>query len=154
MAARLLTRLPSAPSRHIRQCQTSASRSLLRSLIPSKAPSQCQDFRVGSAPFTTSSVRSALSASQRPVTMQQSRTLSSKASEEEKEELPPLKYDDGFIKETLNCTRVIACVGLSSNWVRPSYFAMKYMQVDSFTRDMCDARSELAYGATRPKAFA
>jgi len=64
--------------------------------------------------------------------MQQSRTLSSKASEEEKEELPPLKYDDGFIKETLNCTRVIACVGLSSNWVRPSYFAMKYMQAKGF----------------------
>ena len=37
-------------------------------------------------------------------------------------------YSDDYIKKILTKTSVIALVGASSNWNRPSYFAMKYMQ--------------------------
>jgi len=39
-----------------------------------------------------------------------------------------LRYDDDFIRRILKTTRVIAMVGASPNWVRPSNFAMKYLQ--------------------------
>jgi len=39
-----------------------------------------------------------------------------------------LRYDDDFIRRILKSTRVIAMVGASANWVRPSNFAMKYLQ--------------------------
>jgi len=41
-------------------------------------------------------------------------------------------YDDSYIKEILADTRTIAMVGASTNWNRPSYFAMKYLQAKGF----------------------
>jgi uncharacterized protein len=40
----------------------------------------------------------------------------------------PLIYDDEYIRDILRRTRVIALVGASTNWNRPSYFVMKYLQ--------------------------
>lgn len=37
-------------------------------------------------------------------------------------------YDDAFIRDILHSVKVVAMVGASANWNRPSYFAMKYMQ--------------------------
>lgn len=37
-------------------------------------------------------------------------------------------YADAYISGILRETRVIAMVGASPNWNRPSYFAMKYLQ--------------------------
>ena len=41
-------------------------------------------------------------------------------------------YDDDYIRSILRETNVIAMVGASSNWNRPSYFAMKYLQRKRF----------------------
>ncbi|MGP1394670.1 MAG: CoA-binding protein [Inquilinaceae bacterium] len=38
------------------------------------------------------------------------------------------RYDDAYILGILDGTRTIAMVGASANWVRPSFFAMKYLQ--------------------------
>ena len=40
----------------------------------------------------------------------------------------PLAYPDALIRRILIEVRTIAMVGASPNWVRPSYFAMKYLQ--------------------------
>lgn len=37
-------------------------------------------------------------------------------------------YDDDYIRGILRQVNVIAMVGASANWNRPSYFAMKYLQ--------------------------
>ena len=37
-------------------------------------------------------------------------------------------YDDDYIRAILRSVNVIAMVGASPNWNRPSYFAMKYLQ--------------------------
>lgn len=42
------------------------------------------------------------------------------------------RYDDDYIRQILRETKVIAMVGASSNWNRPSYFAMKYLQKKGF----------------------
>ena len=39
-----------------------------------------------------------------------------------------LTYSDGFLRGILQRVKVIAMVGASSNWNRPSYFVMKYLQ--------------------------
>ena len=39
-----------------------------------------------------------------------------------------LTYSDDYIAEILDTTKTIAIVGASPNWVRPSHFAMKYLQ--------------------------
>ena len=39
-----------------------------------------------------------------------------------------LAYPDSLIRRVLDETRTIAKVGASANWVRPSNFAMKYLQ--------------------------
>ena len=39
-----------------------------------------------------------------------------------------LSYDDAHMKRILREVRTIAMVGASPNWVRPSNFAMKYLQ--------------------------
>jgi predicted CoA-binding protein len=41
-------------------------------------------------------------------------------------------YTDDFIKETLGRVRVIAVVGASANWNRPSFFVMKYLQAKGY----------------------
>jgi len=40
----------------------------------------------------------------------------------------PLQYDDALLRGILKDTRTIAMVGVSPKWVRPSNFAMKYLQ--------------------------
>src|SRR5690349_8344974 len=42
------------------------------------------------------------------------------------------RYDDGYVRSILDKVRVIAMVGASPNWNRPSYFAMKYLQGKGF----------------------
>lgn len=42
------------------------------------------------------------------------------------------RYEDDHIRGILRETEVIAMVGASSNWNRPSYFAMKYLQRKHF----------------------
>ena len=42
--------------------------------------------------------------------------------------MTPLHYDDALILGILKAVRTIAMVGASPNWVRPSNFAMKYLQ--------------------------
>ncbi len=37
-------------------------------------------------------------------------------------------YEDEYIRAILRRTRTIAMVGASARWVRPSFFAMKYLQ--------------------------
>ncbi len=44
----------------------------------------------------------------------------------------PLVYEDAEIEGILRDVRVVAMVGASPNWVRPSNFAMKYMQGKGF----------------------
>ena len=39
-----------------------------------------------------------------------------------------LTYPDALIRRALDQTKTIAMVGASANWVRPSNFAMKYLQ--------------------------
>ena len=39
-----------------------------------------------------------------------------------------LYYPDWLIRRILRETRIIAMVGASDRWIRPSYFAMKYLQ--------------------------
>ncbi len=46
--------------------------------------------------------------------------------------MEPLDYDDGFIRGILRRTKVIAMVGASTNWTRPSFFAMKYLQAKGY----------------------
>lgn len=41
-------------------------------------------------------------------------------------------YSDEFIRGILKDTKVIALVGASANWSRPSNFAMKYMQAKGY----------------------
>eukprot|EP00931_Biecheleriopsis_adriatica_P054749 TRINITY_DN32256_c0_g1_i1.p1 TRINITY_DN32256_c0_g1~~TRINITY_DN32256_c0_g1_i1.p1 ORF type:complete len:638 (-),score=134.14 TRINITY_DN32256_c0_g1_i1:27-1940(-) len=44
----------------------------------------------------------------------------------------PLSYPDEFIKDVLRSVKVVAMVGASENWNRPSYFAMKYLQIKGY----------------------
>ena len=39
-----------------------------------------------------------------------------------------LTYSNSHLAAVLKECRVVACVGLSGNWQRPSNFAMKYLQ--------------------------
>jgi len=39
---------------------------------------------------------------------------------------------DAFLKDILQRTRVIACVGLSTNPVRPSYYVARYLQLKGY----------------------
>src|SRR5215468_3631689 len=40
----------------------------------------------------------------------------------------PIPYSDAKIRRILSSVRTIAMIGASSNWNRPSYFVMKYLQ--------------------------
>ena len=44
----------------------------------------------------------------------------------------PLHYDDALLNRILKEVKTIAMVGASPNWVRPSNFAMKYLQGKGF----------------------
>jgi O-acetylhomoserine (thiol)-lyase len=44
----------------------------------------------------------------------------------------PIQYSDDYIKEVLGMCKVIAMVGASPQWNRPSYFAMKYLQTKGY----------------------
>ena len=41
-------------------------------------------------------------------------------------------YAEAYIRDILRNSKVIAMVGASTNWNRPSYFAMKYLQQKGF----------------------
>ena len=41
-------------------------------------------------------------------------------------------YDDKFIIDVLKDSKLVAMVGASASWNRPSFFAMKYMQQKGF----------------------
>ncbi len=41
-------------------------------------------------------------------------------------------YPESYIRGILNRVKVIAMVGASANWNRPSYFAMKYLQAKGY----------------------
>jgi len=41
-------------------------------------------------------------------------------------------YSDDYIRDILRSVNVIAMVGASPNWNRPSYFAMKYLQAKGY----------------------
>jgi predicted CoA-binding protein len=41
-------------------------------------------------------------------------------------------YDDKYILKILKDAKIVAMVGASANWNRPSFFAMKYMQQKGF----------------------
>ena len=43
-------------------------------------------------------------------------------------QIKPLFYEDDYIRGILKEVRTIAMAGASANWVRPSSFAMKYLQ--------------------------
>jgi predicted CoA-binding protein len=42
------------------------------------------------------------------------------------------RYPDSLLRQILQDTRIIAMVGSSDNWVRPSFFAMKYLQAKGY----------------------
>ena len=44
------------------------------------------------------------------------------------DQAPSLSYSDAFLRRILQEVKVIALVGASANWNRPSYFVMKYLQ--------------------------
>jgi predicted CoA-binding protein len=41
-------------------------------------------------------------------------------------------YGDDYLRDILRRSRTVAMVGASPNWVRPSYFAMKYLQAKGY----------------------
>jgi predicted CoA-binding protein len=41
-------------------------------------------------------------------------------------------YSDDYLRTILNETKIIAMVGASPHWNRPSYFAMKYLQTKGY----------------------
>ena len=43
------------------------------------------------------------------------------------------RYDDTYLRQVLRGVKTIAMVGASANWIRPSYFAMKYLLDHGFT---------------------
>jgi O-acetylhomoserine (thiol)-lyase len=50
------------------------------------------------------------------------------AKEREMSALDPIPYTDAKLRRILSTVRTIAMVGASTNWNRPSYFVMKYLQ--------------------------
>jgi predicted CoA-binding protein len=48
------------------------------------------------------------------------------------EPMPKLVYDDAYMRDVLKRVRTIAAVGMSANDMRPSYFAMLYLQTKGY----------------------
>jgi predicted CoA-binding protein len=46
--------------------------------------------------------------------------------------VPELEYPDAELRRILTEARVVAMVGASPKWVRPSHFVMKYLQVKGY----------------------
>jgi len=44
-----------------------------------------------------------------------------------------MEYSDAHLRETLKATKVIACVGISMNPVRPSYYVARYLTLKGYT---------------------
>ena len=44
-----------------------------------------------------------------------------------------MHYSDDLLKKTLQSTKTVACVGVSTNPVRPSYFVARYLTLKGFT---------------------
>ncbi|WP_298261406.1 CoA-binding protein [uncultured Litoreibacter sp.] len=44
-----------------------------------------------------------------------------------------MEYSDAHLKNVLKSTKVIACVGISANPVRPSYYVARYLTLKGFT---------------------
>ena len=42
------------------------------------------------------------------------------------------RYSDAYLRDILDDVRIIAMVGASQHWNRPSYFALKYLQDKRF----------------------
>ena len=42
------------------------------------------------------------------------------------------RYSDDYLRRVLRKVKTIAMVGASANWIRPSYFAMKYLKDHGF----------------------
>jgi predicted CoA-binding protein len=51
-------------------------------------------------------------------------------------------YSNAYIRGILSSVKVIAMVGASANWNRPSYFAMKYLQQKGFRVIPVNPRAE------------
>jgi len=54
----------------------------------------------------------------------------------------PLTYEDAYVRQILDDVKVIAMVGASTNWNRPSYFAMKYLQAKGYRVIPVNPRNE------------
>jgi predicted CoA-binding protein len=46
---------------------------------------------------------------------------------------PPIPYDDAFLLGIYHAHRTVAMVGASPDWIRPSYFVMKYLLRKGYT---------------------
>lgn len=44
-----------------------------------------------------------------------------------------MSYTDAHLRQTLSRTKIVACVGVSMNPVRPSYFVARYLTLKGFT---------------------
>src|SRR5215467_6762653 len=64
-----------------------------------------------------------------PDTLEQDlRTRTRNSRETTMSSLDPIPYSDAQLRAILQRVKTIAMVGASSNWNRPSYFVMKYLQ--------------------------
>src|SRR6516164_4969283 len=64
-----------------------------------------------------------------PATLEQDeRTRTRNTDERAMSSLDPIPYSDTQLRAILQRVKTIAMVGASSNWNRPSYFVMKYLQ--------------------------
>jgi len=44
-----------------------------------------------------------------------------------------MQYEDDHLRQILTTTKVVACVGMSMNPVRPSYYVARYLSLKGFT---------------------
>src|SRR3982074_2230949 len=63
-----------------------------------------------------------------PHTLAATREIARTSNEKAMSSLDPIPYSDAQLRAILQRVKTIAMVGASSNWNRPSYFVMKYLQ--------------------------